>query len=121
MNVFTYLLLSIFINTSSHLFLKKGVVTVNGKSVTQESEGSIIKAYIAQPAIWVGILLNGLAAFFWLIALSVVDLSYAFPFLSLNYILIPVGAMLLYKEKLSRSRVIGISIICVGILLIALS
>ncbi|MBK7872937.1 MAG: EamA family transporter [Saprospiraceae bacterium] len=119
MNTFGYLLLSILFNTSSHLFLKKGVVEAKQKN--ESRQGSTIIGYITQWAIWTGLFFNGMAALFWLIALSAIDLSYAFPFLSLNYILIPIGAMLLYREHLSRTRIIGILVICVGIFFIAIS
>lgn len=118
MNPVNYLLLSVMLNTSSHLFLKKGVVNTVKQPV--EASNTVVLKYIMQPAIWAGVLLNGFAAVFWLLALSVSDLSYAFPFLSINYILIPLGAMFLYREKLSRYRIIGIIVICIGLLFIAM-
>lgn len=120
MNTVFCLLLSIFFNTTSHFFFKKGVITANSDGL-QLQRIMLIKKYMSQPALWVGLLLNGIAAFFWLIALSLVDLSYAFPFLSLNYIFIPIGAVLLFQERLSTARVVGICVICIGLFLIAVS
>jgi drug/metabolite transporter (DMT)-like permease len=119
MNPLFYVAASILFNTCSHLFLKKGVVKVANLPFTAPSV-SLPQVYSTQPAIWIGILLNGIAAFFWLIALSIADLSYAFPFLSINYILIPLGAHLLFKERISRLRLFGIIVICSGVLVIAL-
>ena len=123
MNPLYYIFLSIFFNTCSHLLFKKGVVTKtdsgNG-SLATNSATSII-GMLFHPPIFFGLVLSGLAAVFWLFALSHMDLSYVFPFLSLNYILIPVLASIFYKEKLSHARLAGIGIICVGVVLIAFS
>jgi len=119
MNEVFYLLLSVLLNTTSHLLLKRGVL--RGTSNVELNNSSSLSTYILIPEIWLGIFFNGLAAICWLFALSGVSLSYAFPFLSLNYILIPLGAMFLYKEPISRVRAIGIMVICIGIFLIALS
>lgn len=120
MNTIFCLLVSIFFNTSSHFFFKKGVVTATSSGLLLQKK-EVIKKYMTQPALWIGLLLNGFAAFFWLIALSLVDLSYAFPFLSLNYIFIPLGAVILFQERLSPARIAGICVICIGLFLIAVS
>jgi drug/metabolite transporter (DMT)-like permease len=61
--------------------------------------------------------LNGCAAVCWLLALSQLDLSYAAPLLSLNYLLVPIGAFLLFREKVSRQRILAILVICSGVLI----
>ncbi|MEZ5327195.1 MAG: hypothetical protein R3F19_19265 [Verrucomicrobiales bacterium] len=53
----------------------------------------------------------------WLLALSRLDLSYVAPLLSLNYMLVPVGAFLLFREKVSRQRILAILVICSGVLI----
>jgi drug/metabolite transporter (DMT)-like permease len=56
-----------------------------------------------------------------LYVLSKVDLSFAYPFLSLAYVAVAVLAWLLFKEELGAMKIAGIAFICVGTVLIAQS
>ena len=51
--------------------------------------------------------------------LSKVELSYAYPFLSLAYVVVAVYAFFIFHEDLNALRVLGIALICVGTVFIA--
>jgi multidrug transporter EmrE-like cation transporter len=68
-----------------------------------------------------GLLIYVSGTFFWLIALSRVDLSYAYPFASLSYVLIFFASWFVLNEPISLLRLMGMLVICVGVLLIARS
>ena len=51
------------------------------------------------------------------LALKKLDLSVAFAFSSLNYALVMIASIVLLKEKISLSKIIGTSIIVIGKLL----
>jgi drug/metabolite transporter (DMT)-like permease len=121
MNPVFYAIISILLVASSQFLFKKGVED-HQKNISKSRPGWRYWLLIFfQKPILLGLGLNALAAFFWLLALSVLELSYIFPFLALNYLIIPLGAFLLYKEKISLYRLLGIAIICVGVLVIAFS
>jgi drug/metabolite transporter (DMT)-like permease len=44
--------------------------------------------------------MNGLAAMCWVLALRSIELSRVFPLLSLNYLLVPLGARWFFGERL---------------------
>ena len=54
-----------------------------------------------------------------LYVLSKVELSFAYPFLSLAYVAVAVFAYFLFREDLNMWRILGIGFICVGTVLIA--
>jgi multidrug transporter EmrE-like cation transporter len=54
-----------------------------------------------------------------LYVLSKVELSYAYPFLSLAYVVVAVYAYFIFQEDLNAMRVFGIALICVGTVFIA--
>lgn len=54
-----------------------------------------------------------------LFVLSKVDLSFAYPFLSLAYVVVAVVAWALFKEELGTYKIAGIAFIMVGTILIA--
>ncbi len=117
---FLYAILSILVVALSQLIFKRGVSLLSQKEWAVSGVAKYV-AMVFQPHIFWGLALNGLAAALWLLALSKLELSYIFPFLSLNYLLIPVGAAIFLKESLSPYRIAGICIICLGLFFIAFS
>ena len=57
----------------------------------------------------------------WILALSRVEVSVAYPMLSLGYVVNAVAAWWLFGENLSGARVAGIGVILVGVWLVARS
>ncbi|GAB4416571.1 MAG: hypothetical protein OHK0039_26040 [Bacteroidia bacterium] len=123
MSAIVYVVASILLVMVSQLMFKKGIMLHSQASVPDPKPGKVagMVRMMFRPLIFGGLALNGFAAVFWLLALSRLELSYIFPFLSLNYILIPAAAAIFLNEKLSRNRQLGIAIICCGIVLVALS
>jgi drug/metabolite transporter (DMT)-like permease len=57
----------------------------------------------------------------WLVVLSRLDLSLAYPILALSYFLVPLLSWLLFGEHIPAMRWCGIGIICVGVCIVGLS
>ena len=108
--------LSITLMAISQLVFKAASLRLAASAPTQNQRGSFF-AMISQPQVIMALGLNGCAAVCWLLALSQLDLSYAAPLLSLNYLLVPIGAFLLFREKVSRQRILAILVICSGVLI----
>ena len=121
MNPFLYAFLSILLVAASQFLFKKGVMEVAKQEKPERPRWQSLFYAFFEKFIIAGLLLNAFAAVFWLLALSDLELSYVFPFLALNYVIIPIGSSVLYREKLTPKRLLGIGIICIGVLLIALS
>ncbi len=103
------LLASIFLGVASHLMLKFGVLQIQ-----------------AQPGVWItylwivlGLVIYASGTCFWMVCLSSLDLSYAYPFTGLSYVLIFVASSLLFGDRVSFERLEGILIICLGIAFIS--
>ena len=71
--------------------------------------------------LWMYLGCFGLATGLWLLALSGLNISYAFPLLSASYILVALMARVFLGETVSSKRWLGISIVCLGVVFIALS
>ena len=71
--------------------------------------------------LWLYALCFFLATGLWLLALSGLHISYAFPLLSASYVLVAVLARVCLKESVSAGRWIAIAVICCGVILIARS
>ena len=71
------------------------------------------------PLIFGALSLYALGVVFWLYVLSRFDLSYAYPFGALSYVLITAASWLIFKEEIPAMRMAGIGCIMVGILILA--
>jgi drug/metabolite transporter (DMT)-like permease len=60
-----------------------------------------------------------LAAVCWMGAVSKFPLSYAFPFLSLNFALVAGLSMLFMGEPVSGGKVLGVALICLGVIVVS--
>lgn len=56
----------------------------------------------------------------WIVALKQVKLSVAYPLTSLNYVGILLGSSYFFNEEITPIRVLGVSLIFVGVLLVAI-
>ncbi len=77
-------------------------------------------ALATSPAI-LGIALILIGTFLWLSAMSKFQLSFMYPFLSLNYIVIVVGASLILNEPITPPKIIALTLISAGLILISKS
>lgn len=81
----------------------------------------LLTTIAGSPLILAGLVLYGIGALAWIAVLARVNLSYAYPFLALNFVLIAVVARLVLGEAVPMMRWFGIAVICVGIFVVARS
>ena len=114
------ILISISAGVAGQLSLKLGVGRAD---VTTAAPGfqKLLAMIVQSPLILLGLALYGIGAFAWIAVLSRLDLSYAYPFLALNFVLIALVSYFVLGETIPGMRWVGIMIICVGILFVARS
>ena len=71
------------------------------------------------PWVMVGMFLHVSALVVWLWALSKVDISFAYPFLALGYVLVSAMAWFWLGEELNSMKILGMGVIIAGILVLA--
>jgi drug/metabolite transporter (DMT)-like permease len=106
----------VFIIVSGQLLLKTGVGKPSGKPIPLE----LIRIFTT-PKVIFGFLLYMFSALLWLWILQHADLSFAYPMLSMAYVLVVLSSKFILKEKVPLIRWIGVIIICIGIFLISQS
>ncbi len=70
---------------------------------------------------WAGMLCYGTSVCVWLAALSKAPVSTAYPMLSLGYVVVAAVSVLWLGEAMSAAKVLGIALICVGVILVSRS
>ena len=81
--------------------------------------GTGLKDLAASPVVWGGLALFGVSAVVWLFALSRVELSFAYPFAALSYVIIVLASLTVLHESVPPLRWAGVALIIAGIVLVA--
>lgn len=71
--------------------------------------------------VWTGLIGAGVAAICYMLALERMDVSYAYPFMALSFVAVPIGSALLLGESLPPLQVLGLGLIVAGVSISALS
>ena len=110
---------SVLFGVVGQLVLKAGVTALGPIGLGSKGLVGTILRVALQPLIVAGFALYGLGMICWLIALSQVELGYAYPFISLSYVLILIASRVLFREELSAMKLFGVASICLGVIVIA--
>ena len=120
MHVEVFILIAVVLSVIGQLCVKKGINLLGSIDFSAGLFGTYLKVF-SSPLVIVGSLVYIAAIFFWIYSLSKVDLSFAYPFVSLTYVLIIVSAWIFLGENISLIRWFGIAAICIGIILVSRS
>jgi len=111
--------ISIFLAVVGQLLLKMGMLRIGKFSL---DISTLVHQYIKillNPFVIAGLFGFFLSMLVWLYVLSRLELSFAYPFVALNYVLILFGSYFLLKETITPMKVIGVAVIMIGVYLIS--
>ncbi|MHA6608500.1 EamA family transporter [Photobacterium damselae] len=119
--IFTFIIiLSVFFSSSSQLLLKKGAETlVVPSTVSIESIYRLSINVLSNFYLVGGVLFQVIALLVWIYVLKKVDVSYAYPFISLGFVFVIFMGNLLYNEPIGLIKLSGCLIICVGVFILS--
>jgi len=119
---FVPLAISVSMLVVAQLSLKAGMNQVGAIELSDVGAvvGLVGKVFTT-PKVFAGVILYALSSFFWLIALSQVDLSYAYPFVGLAYVAVVLFSWLFLGEAVGPLRWGGTVLIVIGVLLVSRS
>jgi multidrug transporter EmrE-like cation transporter len=121
MQYIVFILLTVITNAAAQLMLKYGMVQLGPISFAGVNPVIKILQIVFSPWVFLGLSTFVISMASHLYVLSKVELSFAYPFLSLAYVLVAVFAYFVFREDLNALRIAGIGLICVGTVLIAQS
>ena len=115
MNYLPLILLGVLLNAGAQLLLKEGMRRVGYFEFAWANVFPIALQVAGNMFIIGGLLSYVVSVVVWLLVLSRVEVSYAYPLLSVGYIVNAVAGYYLFQENLSLPRITGILIIIVGV------
>ena len=119
MNKYLPLILTgVLLNAFAQIVLKQGMRTIGTFAFSLENIIPIGIKVGLNPYVLVGLGCYGVSVVVWLMVLSRVDVSYAYPMLSVGYIVAALAGKVFFGEPVDLIRWAGIVTICFGVWLI---
>ena len=115
MSYLPLILLGVLLNAAAQLCLKEGMRRIGHFEFVWANIIPIGMQVAGNVFVLSGLLLYVVSVAVWLLVLSRVEVSFAYPLLSVGYIVNAVAGYYLFQENLSLTRVTGILIIVVGV------
>ena len=114
-----YIFLTIVFTVYGQLVLKQQVNTLTITPTGPELIPFYAKFIITRPLVLSGFISAVLASITWLSAISKFELSYAYPFMSLNFVVVVLFSLLFFNENLNSFKIVGVLCIIIGVVIVA--
>ncbi|MHB8453752.1 MAG: EamA family transporter [Acidiferrobacterales bacterium] len=117
----TYLpliMLGVLLNAAAQLLLKEGMRRIGHFAFAWANAIPIGLQAAMSPFVLAGLFSYAISVVVWMLVLSRVEVSFAYPMLSVGYIVTAIASNYLFHEDLSASRIAGILVIIAGVFLI---
>jgi len=114
---YLYVAGTILLTVYSQLIIKWQVSAAGAFPGTLLGKAEFIARLLINP--WIVSALAGalVAVILWMAAMTRLDLSHAYPFMSLAFVLVVLGSAWFFHEPLSLLKLTGLGLICVGIVI----
>ena len=120
LRVFLLVVASVMCSAVAQLALKKGMTGVVFPSGSGfEAMVSAVITVLLNGWIIVGFALYGLGALVWLLVLARLDVSLAYPFVALGFVVTAAQGVALLGEPLTAAKVVGIALVTAGVVVLA--
>ena len=115
------ILVAVLLGVVGQLLLKMGITQVGTLAFGSDLAGLIqlgLRVF-GNLKVLGGFAAYGLSSLFWIVVLSKVDLSLAYPMLAFNYVLVPLTAWLFLGEQVPTLRWLGAGVVIIGVVIIS--
>ena len=118
---FALILSGVLLNAAAQLLLKAGTNAVGQFAFSAQNIVPVGLKLAFEPHIAGGVACYVVSLVVWIMGLSRVEVSIAYPMLSIGYVLNALAAWYLFGESLTAQKLIGIAFIVAGVFLVARS
>ncbi len=118
---FALILTGVLLNAVAQLLLKAGTNAVGHFEFHADNLLPVGLKLAFEPHILSGMVCYVVSLVVWIMALSRVEVSIAYPMLSIGYVLNAAAAWYLFGEAVTPMRLIGIGVIVLGVFIVARS
>lgn len=115
---YLYIAGTVLLTTYGQLVIKHQINAVGEVPTGGDLLPFLVTDVLFRPLVLSGFFAALLASLCWMAALTKLDLSTAYPFMSLNFLLVGFLAVPLFGDSIGVGKVIGLVLICSGIIAI---
>lgn len=115
----TYIASTVFFTVYSQLVMRWQVTQAGILPDDIPGKIGFIGSLFLNPWVFSSILATLLAGISWMLAMSRFEISYAYPWIGLNFVLMMLFGVFLFGESISMTKVIGTLLVVAGIAVIA--
>lgn len=119
LSLFAFILFSVGLNALAQILLRKGMLEVGEDDPNTATEYAMAVAF--EPWLIGGMACYAISIVAWLVVLSRAEVSVAYPFLSLGYVIAAALGFFFLGENLTLTRIIGLALLCGGLVFISRS
>lgn len=113
---YAFIALTVLLTVYGQVVLKWQVSLAGPMPAETSEKIGFLLGLLLKPWILSGFAAAFLASIAWMAAMTKFDLSYAYPFMSLNFVIVLVLSAVLFSEPVTAPKLIGLSLIIVGII-----
>ncbi|MEI6503213.1 MAG: EamA family transporter [Armatimonadota bacterium] len=111
------LIAAILLGAVGQIALKTGINLLGEKPAPL----LVLRSIFTQWQVTAGFVCYGLSSLLYLVALSRLPLSYAYPMVAVSYVVVTFLSWRFLHETVPMMRVAGLAVVCMGVVLVALS
>jgi multidrug transporter EmrE-like cation transporter len=119
LSAFAFLMTGVLLNAGAQLLLKAGTNSLGVLTLTRDGWADTLARMATQPYFIGGVAIYFASLVVWILGLSRVPVSVAYPMLSLGYVVNAIAAHYLFGESVTVARWLGIGFIVIGVWLVA--
>ena len=111
---FIFIIITVVLNAASQLLMKAGMAQVGKAELSVSKVLSLLSSAVMNPLVLLGLATMTISMGTHMMSLSRFDVSFAFPFISLAYVIVAAWGYFVFGEDLNLMRVSGILVIILG-------
>ncbi|HEX7065744.1 MAG TPA: EamA family transporter [Bacillales bacterium] len=111
-----YIFATIFFTVYGQIILKWRISKYGSLPVDFGEKVIFLLKLLFDPLILSGFVSAFIASLFWMAAMTKFDISYAYPFMSLSFVLVFLLSIVIFHEPVNLYKIVGLALIILGII-----
>lgn len=114
---------SVLLSALAQISMRKGMSSDSIQNILASTANAIESSFViaSNPFVILGLLMYGISAAVWLLVLARIEVTMAYPFVGLGFIVTAILGFLILKEPLGLVRIMGTLLIAIGVVMVSRS
>lgn len=117
---YLFVALTVLLTVAGQLLIKAQVDRAGTIPRALPDQAAHVLALLGKPLVLLGLAMAFAAALSWMLALTRLPLSKAYPFTALALVLVVISGAWLFAEPVGPIRMAGVALVCIGVILVGL-